>query len=638
MFPISLNSMRGECRKWRTLVWHSFASGWGMAKGSIFFASFSGCAALGLQAAVSLPAVTVYSPRVANQSSVATFAMPISALRYEPRVDIQGRNFAEGQADITIRGGTFENTGLMVGGASLSDPQTGHYHAELPIAPAMLGVPRLVTGANLSLGAANMTSGGIAYSWRPIGDAGIATLATGENRLRRGEFYSGQLLPRTLRGRRLGFDLALAHSRSDGAVPHGDHEVGRVCFRGQLAKGGGQTDLFLGYQGKRFGWPNLYTPFGSNEFENIKTRLSLLNHRVELAGGDHLEASVFERRNKDDYSFDRNAPVGPLHPFQHTTWLKGLALQSRHTLVGTVLDVRAEVAADRLQSTSLLFGRYSSRKTTKLAFLGGRTWDAASGEFGFRAGVAHDDTNRDGGAFSPVGEFSRSLSGHWFKRVQLSFGRSTQMPSYTALNSSPVSGLFRGNPDLGRSASDNLECGLAADLGRWAIEMAVFFRRDRRLVDWTFRRGTTARTANAMDVEVSGAEVVARSRWEMGEITLGYTALDKTYDYRGASVDASFYALNYARHRFTAALAVRLGRGVELRIDNSVRVQAENILRVQGGNRAIHTLLGAAWRPSRLPTVELSLTIENVWNDDFQEIPAVPAAPRQAALAVGTTW
>src|SRR5882757_2919771 len=93
-------------------------------------------------APVSLPGVTVYSPGVANQEPVGTFAMPVSALRFEPRVDVQARNLAEGQADIAIRGGTFENTGFKVGAFSVYDPQTGHYLAELPIAPAMLSSPR----------------------------------------------------------------------------------------------------------------------------------------------------------------------------------------------------------------------------------------------------------------------------------------------------------------------------------------------------------------------------------------------------------------------------------------------------------------------------------------------------------------
>src|SRR3954463_3248084 len=88
------------------------------------------------QSAVNLPEVTVYSPRVANQSPVGTFAMPVSALRFEPRVDIQSRNLAEGQADITLRGGIFESTSFQLGALTVADPQTGHYFAELPVAPA----------------------------------------------------------------------------------------------------------------------------------------------------------------------------------------------------------------------------------------------------------------------------------------------------------------------------------------------------------------------------------------------------------------------------------------------------------------------------------------------------------------------
>src|SRR6185312_14438332 len=73
-----------------------------------------------------LPVLAVYSPRVALQEPVGTFAMPVSALRFEPLVDVQGRNMAEGQADIAIRGGIFESTGFRIGALSLYDPQTGH--------------------------------------------------------------------------------------------------------------------------------------------------------------------------------------------------------------------------------------------------------------------------------------------------------------------------------------------------------------------------------------------------------------------------------------------------------------------------------------------------------------------------------
>ncbi|MGA2446888.1 MAG: TonB-dependent receptor, partial [Opitutaceae bacterium] len=80
---------------------------------------------------LALPEYTVYSPRVALQEPTDAFAMPVTALRYEPLADVQARNLAEGQADIAIRGGIFENTGFRIGGAALYDPQTGHYAAEI---------------------------------------------------------------------------------------------------------------------------------------------------------------------------------------------------------------------------------------------------------------------------------------------------------------------------------------------------------------------------------------------------------------------------------------------------------------------------------------------------------------------------
>src|SRR5580704_4902185 len=148
-------------------------------------------AALRAQNADVLPQVTVYSPSVANQAPAGTFAMPVSALRYEPLVDIEPRNMAEAQSDVTIRGDTFENTGLQLGALSLFDPQTGHYLMELPVAPAMLGAPQVLTGAPHATETMNSTGGAVAYGWRPIGNAGFVSGALGNDGLERVELYRG---------------------------------------------------------------------------------------------------------------------------------------------------------------------------------------------------------------------------------------------------------------------------------------------------------------------------------------------------------------------------------------------------------------------------------------------------------------
>lgn len=600
---------------------------------------FAAAVSLRGQTTVELPEVTVYSPRIANQAPTGTFAMPVSALRYEPRVDLEGRDLVEGQADVTIRGGIFENTGFRIGALTVLDPQTGHYLAEVPVAPAMLGAPEILTGAELATETTNATVGAVAYDWRPVRTAGAAQVGFGPHDLRRGEVYQGYRSEPLPGGYTVGADFDVAHSASAGAIAFGDHRFDRVNGRMQLTGRTSQTDLFAGYQTKFFGWPNLYTPFGFDETENLETSLFALNHRVELGGGDYIEAGLYDRRNKDDYAFNRFAPVGPVHPFQHTTWEQGAAIEAKRDVGALTIDARGEILADFLKSTALTAGHYRSRTLSKWTLLPEKSWTIASGGTAtVKAGATYDDSNRDRGSLSPVIEIARDFATSMPRRIYASYAETTQEPTYTALNSSATGGLFRGNPDLGRERTHNAELGAAATVSGWTIDAAVFARRDDSLVDWTFRRGVTARTANAMNVDTIGFETVARRSWTQCDIVIGYTALNKNPDYRGAPVDASFYALNYARQRLTLAATIRLGHGFELRMDNVARIQASNFLRTNGGDDALMSTLGLAYRPAAMPRFELGAQVDNLWNSRFQSVPSVTPSPRQFSFSAAYGW
>ena len=588
---------------------------------------------------VNLPEILVYSPRVANQSPTGTFATPVSSLRYEPQVDVQARNLTEAQADVTIRGDIFENTGFRLGAVSILDPQTGHYYADLPVAPAMLGAPQVLTGAGQAMATSASTVGAVEYGWRPVQTGGAVELAAGTDGLNREEFYQGYVSDTRVLGQRVAADAAWAHSQSDGTIPNGDSHFDRVDARVQLASDRAQTDLFAGYQAKFFGWPNLYTPFNSPESENLQALLLALNHRVDLGGGDFFEAGAYYRRNKDDYAFNRYAPLGPVHPFQHTTWVDGAAVGGRQNFGDFILNYRGELLADELRSTSLTFGNFHTRTQTKFSLVPEKTWALADGSrLVVKAGASLDSTNRDGSALSPVVEIAREQTADVLSRIYLSYASSSQVPSYTALNSSPSAGLFRGNPNLGRETSHNLEAGTSGTVDGWVGQAAVFYREDVNLVDWTFRRGVTARSANAVTVNTTGAEFVVRHSWARCDLVLGYTVLTKDPDYHGALVDASFYALNYARHRLTAAIVVRLGSEVEVRMDNAARIQAANILRTIGGNDAIISSLGIAYRPAAFRRTSFTLMADNLWNSSYQEVPAVPASRRQLSAGVAYAW
>ena len=593
----------------------------------------------GQVAPVSLPELLVYSPRVANQSPTGTFATPVSSLRFEPQVDVQARNLTEAQADVTLRGGIFENTGFKIGAVSVIDPQTGHYYADLAVAPAMLGAPQVLTGAEHALATSASTVGAIAYAWRPVQTGGAVALAAGTDGLNREEFYQGYLSDTKVLGQRLAADVAWAHSDSDGTIPLGDSRFDRVNARLQLSGGQAQTDFFAGYQAKFFGWPNLYTPFNSPESENLQNVLVAFNHRVDLGGGDFFEAGFYHRRNKDDYAFNRFAPLGPVHPFQHTTWVDGAAADGRQELGGLILNYRSEVIADELRSTSLTYGHFHTRTQTKLSLVPEKTWTLADGaHLVVKAGASLDSSNHEGSAVSPVVEIAREQAADPLARIYFSYASTSQVPSYTALNSNAAAGLFRGNPNLGREKSHNLEVGTSGTVDGWVAQAAVFYRQDVNLVDWTFRRGVTARSANAVDVNTTGAELVVRRSWVGWDLVFGYTVLTKDPDYHGALVDASFYALNYARHRLTAAIVMRLNNEIEVRMDNAARIQASNLLRTIGGNDAIISSLSVTYRPAALRRTTFTVQADNLWNSSFQEVPAVPASRRQLSASVAYAW
>jgi hypothetical protein len=114
--------------------------------------------------------------------------------------------------------------------------------------------------------------------------------------------------------------------------------------------------------------------------------------------------------------------------------------------------------------------------------------------------------------------------------------------------------------------------------------------------------------------------------------------MTKTFRYLGPYEQASFYALNYARERFTAAVIARLTPTLELRWDNELRDQEPDILRTDGGNEAYHTSLGLTWRPVALRGFELTLQADNLTNSAYQAIPGVPAAGHQYSFGVSKAW
>ncbi len=590
-----------------------------------------------------LPEFVVWESRVAREQPVSTFPMPISALTYEPQVDVQGRTISEAQADVSIRGGTFEQTGFNIGAAGLWDPQTGHYFAEIPVTPNMLTRPVVYTALDNALYGFNSTAGSVEYNWLPIaGSTAAITGGAGNNGLVFGSAYGSALAQVPDSQWQVGVDAETAGSSASGPeANYTGSEFVRYNGRIQLLGPQSQTDAFFGYQSKQFGWPQMYVSTATfNEQENIQTNLFALNHTQRYGDADYVEVSAYARRNKDYYVLEQSNPS--IFNAQHQTWAYSGAVNGRHDFNELfIVRYSSQYLADTINSSNLFAGPpyrtagtgdgVYSESLYKLTVLPERTFHLASTwDLTVQAGGTLDYSNRHGSAGSPLGGLTAQQVVEGGRNLYYaSFAKTTQVPTGTATGASPLGGLFRGNPGLGRENANNYEIGIELERGTWQAHTALFYRQDKHLTDWVYSTAVpAARFATPVDVDTLGVEVIGTKSWEPVDLILGYTYLNKDFDYSVPGVNASFYGGNYARHRITAAVVWRILDQLELRSDNEYRVQAPNALR-RGVTDPVLSSLGLYWFPPQVPELEVALAVDNLFNQAYEEVPGVPAYGRQ---------
>ena len=327
-----------------------------------------------------LSEIVVSAVRVANDRPAGTYSALATTLRFDPQTELQSRGLAEGQSDVTVQGGVFENTGFVVGAVTVMDPQTGHYMAELPVDPAYLSAPDILVGIDNALGGFNANLASVAYSLSKLDTGGDVLLGAGTDNL---QFLSLRLAKtKTLASEaEFGAALSVASSRGDGTLPDGDHEFERYNLRFQHSDSTSRSDLVLSYQDKFYGWPGAYTGFASlPETDHTKTALVLANHYHATQLG-WWEAGAYYRNLDDDYDFDRTTPdAGGRGSFEHET--KVAAVGIRGSIEKGLVDWRfaAQLTADDLvRSTDIINAPFSERTYLRLSLVPSMQFDQGNG-------------------------------------------------------------------------------------------------------------------------------------------------------------------------------------------------------------------------------------------------------------------
>lgn len=452
------------------------------------------------------------------------------ALQLLPGLDVRRRGVWGMQADLSLRGGSFEQALVLVDGVPVNNPQTGHHTLDVPIPISAIERIEVLYGPGSGLHGAGAIGGVVQIFTREADGAAVAAEAlAGEHSLAAGQVdlaWDGF-------GRHT---LSLERAESTGYRTETEFDRTRGWYTGRF----GKLRLSAGASSHDFGAQNFYSTRFPHQIEFTAALLATGAWEDEVGEGT-LSLRFGAREHRDLYILDRFDPGLLTNRHRDCTGDAALAWR-RPTAVG-LLELGASGVFERLESTNL-GDRRRDRAALFGSLVGGDDWLAWRG-------ALHAERVDGQTEVHPSLALTRRLGpGH----ARLAAGTSYRLPSFTELHyTSPAS---VGNPELEPEQATTYELGYDWVRRRSRLSATLFERRGRDLIDFVQAPGETLfRARNLRRVRTRGAELTAARTLRLGprrlDVSAAYAWLDSSGD---EPEGVSAYVFDYLRDRVQLTL------------------------------------------------------------------------------------
>ena len=411
-------------------------------------------------------------------------------LEYASNIDLRQRGLLGVQSDISIRGGSFDHTMVLLNGINLSDPQTGHANLDLPIDIECIDRIEVLEGpAARSLGAGAFT-----------GAINVITKPGNDNRLSINQFFGEHGFMRTningaLRMQKFRHFLSAGISSSKGYMADTDFGIKNAFYAGNFIQNNAQIDFQAGVQEKKFGAAGFYSPRFPDQYE--ETGLWFASIRASAGEKVKISPLVYVRHRKDHYLLDRDNP--DLYENFHLTNIAGSQINiswlTGHLLNTVGFDLRTE----NILSNNLGFnnekpirvkGEDSAYYTKRygrdnVAYFQEHKY--SKGKFDLSGGfmINWNSAYPDKLSFFPGLDLSyRFLP---FNRLYFSINRGLNFPSFTDLFY--VDPVNQGNINLKPNRLVSWEAGIKRDETHVNASLTFFRNTGRDIIDWLWSYG-----------------------------------------------------------------------------------------------------------------------------------------------------
>lgn len=517
------------------------------------------------------------------------------------------------QNDLSIRGSSFSGAGLSLGGLPLRNPQTEHFHAELPLPATLLSRPDVRTGIDNQGG---HLVGTVDFGLLPIAGQRQIEAGLGSDSRNRQSLLLQQALTNGV-----GLGVFAGRESADG-VDYDDNDLDRAYGGAhlQFRDEDTQVDLIAAHQRKEFGARGYYGVSDALAAdEETEDTLLFASARRGDRNADYVRAAASWRQFRDAY---RLPGIG--YQNQHRSRISSAFVDGRTFEINHwALAWRAEAEEERMVSSSL--GDFS-RTGGALSLLPQWRGDRLKVTAGVRGAFFSGETPY----VLPQTALDYRLTDGL--TAFAAYTETVRRPSYTELNyNSPASLGHSGlDPQTARQTELGLK-GLPSEFMDW--KLTAFHRRSANTIDWIRTAPATRWTAVDLgELDVFGAE--AQAGWYPAqnlEAQAAYTWIHKDQTADDVGGYASRYALDYPEHLARVSVLWKPIRALEIGTVQSLRVQTDNRVR-ENGTTGLNGSLVVRFMPPQMNRAVFSLLVHNLWDDDFQPFPGQRPPKRSVSL------
>ncbi|MBW1958078.1 MAG: TonB-dependent receptor [Deltaproteobacteria bacterium] len=463
-------------------------------------------------------------------------------LKYINGVDVRQRGARGVQADVGIRGGSYEQTLIMVDGVNMSDPQTGHHNMDLPVNLNDIERIEIIKGPAARIYGPNAMGGVINIITRDVNSNSFG----GHGGY--GEYgYYDLGAQGVLSGDKVSGRLSASRRYSSGYLggKDTDFDVKTINYKGVLKSGSNKLQLGMGFTDKDFGAYKFYTDTFPDQREKTETFLLYGNADLIMTNMEVMPR-IHWRHHKDKYKININ---GVWNINDHRTDVLGTQVNTLITSGWGTTSIGGEAEHEDMESSSL--GDHDRGR--QAVFLEHRFYPSDRMTMGLGASAVHYSSW--GWEYWPGADMSIELTDEftWFSSIEKSF----RVPTYTELYY--VTPANKGNPDLKPEKAWTGETGLRCLIHGITADFSLFYRDSEDVIDWSRRPGETAwQATNIATVRTKGGEVGVtlypesffNAKW-LSSVGIAYTYLDSDRHTRGME---SKYILDYLRHQVNGSM------------------------------------------------------------------------------------